>query len=123
MTAYISFSLNTIGTIINSIRTKDSTPTTKPTVKDGHVSELLVAIIKISFLIKESAPINNIIKIRCTKCDLFNHDITSVTSQIVTTQTIAPRCSNTVATVAVSCVKYYQVSVYNKSKFVTMAHK
>ena len=125
MTAYISYSLNTIGSsIVSSSKRRDNTPTTRATAKYGHASELPVAIIKISFLInKESAPINNIIKLRCIKCDLFNQDTTNVMSQIVTTKTIVPKCSSSVDMVVVSYVKYYQVSVYNKRKFVALAHK
>ena len=79
-------------------------------VELGLENDLPVEIIKISFLIKESAPINNINKIKCIKCVRFNPDTMSVPSQLITTKTIVPKCSSTLAMAATKCVKFSQVS-------------
>ena len=77
-----------------------------------------MVIIKISFLlIKESAPINNIIKIRCNICDLLNLDTMNATNRKIIIQITVLRCSSLLATVEVRCVKYYQVSIFNMEKY------
>ena len=119
MTAFININISSISNSnINSKRRKSTL-----IMKVGFESDLPVAIIKISFLIKESAPINNIIKIKCTKCDPFNLDIMSATSSLIATKTTVPRCSSMLVMVGARCVKFFQVSVLYAKNFVATAHQ